>query len=394
MHRVLGYAALLLSLTGAFLAGPPSALADESEALSLLGPETLEVTGEQGEDSATGYLTVLNSSEAPVQVNVSFQASSDESLVAHEVAPSSIPPHKAERVAIVFSGLSSLDGQGSGQLIAEGGKTVLSRAVEVKPGLQPLVKDWPAWLIGGSFVLALILGLSVAIGADNTDLARPAPGPKITYESWGTTLTAAGAVLGTVLGEVTYPSFPVQIGQDSVVNLNLLFLALIVLAPFTYQALRREDAGEVGDEEKMVGSNLTLLLACTLTLWAVLGEIATVSLLGWELMTGEVPHILLLIGAALVLVLAIVYFLRTTNRMVRKAWTPAAASSEALPAAGVLEAVRLEEPTTYDFTGVDKLRLRASGLTVPTLVNRPGIGEVEVAVPRSTPAEKPHWSLL
>jgi hypothetical protein len=394
IDRVLAYAVLYWLVLSVALGAPQSAAASEGEGLSLLGPETVEVTGDQGDDSATGYLTLLNSSKASAPFSVSFQASSDEDLTAGKVTPGSIPPHTARRVPVVFSGLGSLDGQASGELIVESGESVLSKAVEVKPGPQPLTSSWPAALVGGSFVLALVLGLGVAIGTDNADLGRPAPGPKLTYESWGTTLTAAGAILATVLGEVTYPPFPVQIDKDSLVNLNLLFLALIVLAPFAYQALRRSDAGAVGEEEKMVGTNLTLLLACTLTLWAVLGELGTVTLLAWELISGAVPHFFLLIGSALVLILAIVYFLRTTNRMVRKAWAPAAPTSQGLPAPGVTEAVAPGEPREIDFREVDTLRLGATGFPVATL-SRPEHGNVvELAVPSSTAATQPHWSLL
>jgi hypothetical protein len=395
MRRGLVYTFLFPLLPALFLAAPQLAGASEGEgeALSAPGPETLEVTGEKGDDSATGYLTLLNSGESPLPVRISFQAGSDEGLTAGEVKPRSIPSHTAERVAITFSGLGSLDEAASGQLIVEGGESVLSKTVEVKPGLQPAA-EWPAVLIGVSFTLALLLGLYVAIGADNADLARPAPGPKLTFESWASTFTAVGAVLGTVLPEVAYPPFPEQIGKDTLVSLNLLFLALIAFAPFSYQALRRSDAGEVGEDEGMVGTNLTLLLACTLTLWAVLGELGTVTLLASELVGGELPELVVLFGAALVFVLAILYFLRTTSRMVRKAWAPAPPAPGPPPAAGVAEAVALEEPRTLDFSNVKQLRLRTSGFPVPTLVSHPERQEVELAVPSSTAATKRHWPLL
>jgi len=396
MRRSLALISLFALLSTAALAGAQTVFAaeDEGPAWSILGPDTVEVSGEEGEDSATGYLTLLNSGDKPVQATVSFQASSAEGLTAKEVQTAPIQPREAQRVSVVFSGLDTLDDEAaSGQLVVDDGKAASSKAVEVKPGLQP-VTDWTAALIGASFAAALCLALYRALRVENLDaLKQPVPAPKLSFESWGTSFTAVGAVLGTVLGAVTYPSFPEQIGKDALINLNLLFGGLIVLAPFVFLALRKSDGVAVGEEAGPVGTNLTMLLTCAVTLWAVLGEIGAITLLGWELIEGDLPHTALVVLALLVLLLACRYFLVGVKQLLNKEWNPPTPPSEGDEDEDE-EVVVLVRPRSFDLRAIDSLQLKTTAFPMTTVASHPERREIEVAVPEPTAQPARRWSLL
>jgi hypothetical protein len=392
--RVLtGVATAALSATILLTAAPPAIAAAEDDPVAILGPEVIKVTGGTGEDTAMGYLTIFNGGEKSVRPTVSFNASSDENLTAEHVAVSAIPPRKARRIGVEFSGLASLDAIASGQLLVTHGHFASAKSVEVEPGLQPAA-NWPVVLVAASFVVAACMGLVVAtLIGDRQVLGRLAPGPKLTLESWATNFSAVGLVVGTVISQITYPALPKQISDSSLVSLFSLFLVLIAIAPFFYLALRKRDAGLVGEDEGFVGTNLTLLVACTVTFWAVLGEFGATTLLGWELIHGKVPHLILVLAALLLVLSAIRYFLVTTRKMAEKEWALPSPAPEPPPAAGLVSH-QISLPETLDLSDFDSLRLWTADLSVPTVFSRPEEGEVELAVPRSTAAPKSHWSLL
>lgn len=85
-------------------------------------------------------------------------------------------------------------------------------------------------------------------------------------DSWASTLTAAGAVLGTAVGTTLLPDHPVILGKQTYITLNLLFGFLVLLAPLLFESLR----GASG-----TAKTWTFVLAATITLAAVLGELMT-----------------------------------------------------------------------------------------------------------------------
>ncbi|MBA2714861.1 MAG: hypothetical protein H0U55_15060 [Rubrobacteraceae bacterium] len=111
-------------------------------------------------------------------------------------------------------------------------------------------------------------------------------------ESWASTLTAVGAILGLILAAEVIPKQPQTFSTTTYVMLNLLFSAGIVAATLTYNAIRwpkNVDVFDKGrpmivDEERVQttenqGFVLVFLVASSMTLWALFGQLLTTWLL-------------------------------------------------------------------------------------------------------------------
>lgn len=96
--------------------------------------------------------------------------------------------------------------------------------------------------------------------------------------SWAATATGLGAVLGGVLTAFAVPeSAATTFGRTTFVSLNLLFVAIVVAAPYVYMGVQTAVA-EKPKEAVVValrGFVLVYLIATALTAWAVFGQIAT-----------------------------------------------------------------------------------------------------------------------
>jgi hypothetical protein len=233
--------------------------------------------------------------------------------------PKSAAGGSATRVAVTFAGLDKIEKEPvEGQIVVTGGAEPVARAVEITPAPQPS-REWPEWIFWRSvavFIILLVVGLVVG----NTSLLNPAPGPKWSFDSWATTLTAAGGILGTVLGAATLPEVPQQIDKDSLVRLNLLFTVMVVVGPFLFQALRNPTTSASDQESGYSGWNITLLLSCATTGAAVFGELVTLGLLGWELTDGGEWGEAIKWAVVAVALIAAYYFLVTVIRLVRTDW--------------------------------------------------------------------------
>jgi hypothetical protein len=291
------------------------------EKLSLLDTSSpLKIEGTEGADTATAYLTLENPGLTPIHVDVRFLATSSEAVRLKEFSPRVVPSGEPQRVTLTFSGLKGLSESATGQIVVTGPAPTISQAAEVDPVLQPGA-SWPAIVIGASLAAALLLSLALMPSRPNLGVLKTAaPGPKLSFESWATTLTAAGAIGVTVASGVVFPTFPEQITKQGVLNLGIFFAALVVLAPFVFEALRLIKPDRAEEKKGRVGTNLGLLIACTITMWGVLGELGTLSLLIWELATGDIERDLLLGGIALVALLVARYFLISVYYLVRKQW--------------------------------------------------------------------------
>ncbi|HVE45667.1 MAG TPA: hypothetical protein VNA57_02810 [Acidimicrobiales bacterium] len=127
-------------------------------------------------------------------------------------------------------------------------------------------------------------------------------------ESWASTLTAVGALLGAILGTGVLPPNGRYLSSREFVLLSLLFGFLVFLAPFIYKATtspaEAPDPGEsVPAEPVFEGWVATFLLATAVTLWAALGELATLGFMAAELAPGGTVSYLF--AAVLVLVAAL-----------------------------------------------------------------------------------------
>jgi hypothetical protein len=106
-------------------------------------------------------------------------------------------------------------------------------------------------------------------------------------DSWASTLTTVGALLGTILATATIPDDAQPLSGTALGGLNLLFGAIALMAPILFSAFLRaippEDAATEPSLQGYVGA---FLGAALLTVWATLGELATVSILLRELPKG------------------------------------------------------------------------------------------------------------
>ena len=297
--------------------------------LKLVTAETLKVSAKKGQDQATSTIFVLNEGKEQASVEVSFVAPPGTTVTANANAP--VPGSSVAPVEVTFGGLNGLDKEIVGALAISGGSAPLARSVEITPAIDP-TRDWPRDILFFSLVMALLLAcISVGWVEKKANLKRlltPAPGPKWSLDSWATTVTAAGAVLGTVLGALTFPDTPEQVSKDTLVSLNVFFGLLLVTGPFLLKALRRPSASPTDQEGGLWGTNLTVLLASCMILAAVVGEIATLGLLFSELLDGNAAWVAVT-SAVLAEVVALFYFVTTIPRIVATDWTALAAEAKA-----------------------------------------------------------------
>lgn len=286
------YPRLVCSIVGAIavmLAG--TARADAAgPALVILGSDTLTVTAKEHSSTATGFISVFNRGTEPATITASFAAASAAGVVVEKKPqPNTINPGDAQRVKVTFTGLTALTDSVDGELIIHGGPMPVAKSVSITPAPQP-AHLWARDFVVGSLILAaigfMLTSIWAAIWCPGT-LGKRAPGPKWDFgNSWATNLTAVGATLGTVLGAATLPAVPSQIDKETLVRLNLGFGLLVVVAPFIFHALRWPKRATAMDDNGLYGRNFGLLAACSLTFAAVLGELATLALLFWELLGG------------------------------------------------------------------------------------------------------------
>jgi len=305
--------AAALVVTGVAVGAPP---------LKLVSTDTLKVAAKEKKDDASASVFIINEGSESVSVTVKFTASNPTSVTARATGSEPIPAGDVKGVNVKFTGLEDLEKKVTGALVITGGATPLARPVEISPALHP-ARNWPRDIVVFSLAAGLALGLIsvfwvVGETASFRSLLAPAPGPKWSVNSWATTLTAAGAVFGTVLGSVTFPEASQEIDKDTMVTLNLFFALLLVAGPFVFQAFRRPSASPL-EQEGMAGTNLTLVVAACFIFAAVAGEIATLALLFWQLLgddwqKGAKGAVLLAEG------LAAYYFLVTIPRTAAADW--------------------------------------------------------------------------
>ena len=294
----------------------PTAIAQAQTTPTLTLPEgttALTVKGDSGEDTAQAHLPVFNSSTGRITPTVKLQASSADGLELSSVTEPRVPPGAAGSIDLTFKGLSDLDEKVDGQLVVSGGTAPQLREVSITPGPQPAVGISWAIVVCAIAAAAVVLMLVWVRRESSRDsdlqgnLEKAAPTLTLDFgKSWSTNLTAIGGVLATVLAGVTYPDVPRQIGKDGVTALSLLFAGLVVVAPFVFQGLRHNPPDQKALRD-LTGTNRGLAIACSITFGAVIGELLTLVLLGWELIQGTVGVLLLFLGVLVLCGLAARY---------------------------------------------------------------------------------------
>jgi hypothetical protein len=314
-HRRLVLVAVLTAL-----AAPIASAEASSSGLTIAGTGPVEIAAKQGSDEATGSLVVLNRGARSVGLTAELQAATAPKVTLAHLEPKRVVPG-ATRVDVVVTGLKSVDEKIAGELVLTGDGALVAVGVTITPAPQPS-RNWAHDILLGASVLAAALFVLVALLVLAKEgwkrLFASAPGPKWSFsESWASTLTTSGAVLGTVLGSATLPAVPREIDKQTLVGLNLLFGAAVVAAPFLFQTIRNPRADSTSDDGG--GFNVTLLLACAITFGAVEGELAALALLAWEIV-GSSWHDTVAAVGILAGALAAYYFLVTTFWLARKDW--------------------------------------------------------------------------
>jgi hypothetical protein len=148
----------------------------------------------------------------------------------------------------------------------------------------------PDALPGPDVVMIILLLAVIAIVAVSAlrrwrtlsyNLSTPMDLPTWSFgSSWAANLTAVGALFGTVLSStLKLPTTPL-LSKDAYTGLFLFFGAVVIVAGFFYTATRASDKAQANVYH---GYILTFLIACALTVWAVLGELWVLLLLLFDL---------------------------------------------------------------------------------------------------------------
>jgi hypothetical protein len=278
------------------LAFSTSAAAQTGPSLQFSDEDELAVTLPEKGKSTTASVVVENQTDESIQLEfaVLLEDEDGDATNSISVAPidgASLDPHQTGRFELTFSAAEST-GELSGELVARG--------KDAGPAVRPLrlresagLASWFNGVIFGPLIFAALfvcvrwalLGVKDAmltnrLGPANWDFSG----------SWASTLTVLGALAGTVLSAGVLPEETQRLTKASYVALNLIFGTLIVFAPVVYAATRRPTqtnlhpgSADADKEIQYQGFVWSFLLASGITLWAVVGEMATIGLLIVEL---------------------------------------------------------------------------------------------------------------
>jgi hypothetical protein len=127
-------------------------------------------------------------------------------------------------------------------------------------------------------------------------------------DSWVTNIAGAGAFLGTVANSLGISQSTVSSSAAAGVTiLFIMFGGAAAVAPVVYAATAKQEAQELS---QLVGSLWGFLLAGAVTLLAVMGEIATIALLVWQVSDSGAERIVLVILLSIGSILVAAYSVR------------------------------------------------------------------------------------
>jgi hypothetical protein len=164
---------------------------------------------------------------------------------------------------------------------------LLLTASGAAPAAVPLViepqkghDDGTALLIICPLLAAAVIVVARLATVDVTNVLGPANWDY--SQSWATSLTLVGALLGTVLGAGVLPDKLDLFTKAGYSAFNVLFGMLVLAAPLLYTALqtRGKDAAA---RKQYEGTIWAFGVASVATLWGVFGQLATVGLLFREI---------------------------------------------------------------------------------------------------------------
>jgi hypothetical protein len=196
----------------------------------------------------------------------------------------SVPPGAVWRFTLPFD-VAAGDLPASGFVVL--GAKAQDCAASAKQVLQPFTIPSQASvansgrIVSFSGVLALLAFL-VATVVFRAGLSKPMGASEWSFSaSSATNLAVAGTLLTGVLASTVFPDYPHYLTKQGYWVLSLFFGILAGLAPVLYGFSTRPVGPNSTDPQALdfQGSVLTFLLSAALTVWAVLGQLATLSVL-------------------------------------------------------------------------------------------------------------------
>lgn len=146
-------------------------------------------------------------------------------------------------------------------------------------------------------------------------------------KSWGANVTLGAALLMTLIGLTAFPDRPQLMSKLSYSMLQMLFAALVAMAPLVYNLIRREVVVSNGSIDTR-GYVVAFLFAGGFVLWAALGQITTLGVLVEEFVRGggldATTGIILQVLCSLLGALLIVYGFRSLYRTAKGVSAPVA----------------------------------------------------------------------
>jgi hypothetical protein len=216
---------------------------------------------------------------------------------------------------VKVAGLDADKAKGAQLVAAASGSAPAALDVELSSG-EDLSPSLNALLLG-PLVIALLFGVAMVATVGFSKLGDPVGTPNLDFsKSFATTLTAIGALLGTILSSGLIADDTAGVGKHALQGLNLVFAVLILVAPVVYLASQRrieteDEKGETVYEEH--GTVAALIVAGAITVWAVIGELATIYVLfealsdGGEITTLGITVMQVILAAGALLAIAYSY---------------------------------------------------------------------------------------
>jgi hypothetical protein len=217
------------------------------------------------------------------------------------------------------------------------GELVLA-TTNAPPAVLPLViepekgNDFSAALL--IFAPLLVAVVLVGIRVATVDVKAPFGPANWDYsQSWATSLTLVGALLGTVLGAGVLPDNLNLFSKAGYSGFNVLFGMLVLVAPLVYVAAQRRIRDAADKSQQYQGTTWAFALASVATLWGVFGELATVGLLFREIeKAGGLGTLLTSVSWVVLGVIVLVVITYTMRRMRQILESPPAARGSGLAA--------------------------------------------------------------
>jgi hypothetical protein len=153
-------------------------------------------------------------------------------------------------------------------------------------------------------------------------------------DSWATSLTLVGALLGTILGAGVLPDELDLFSKAGYSAFNVLFGMLVLVAPLVYAAAQNRIKNKDDGTPQYQGKTWAFAIASVVTLWGVLGELITVGLLLREIgKAGGLSTVLVVLAWGILVAIigtAVVYTWRRMGSILRP--PPGTPETEALGA--------------------------------------------------------------